>query len=204
MEEEGVLTLITQSQSPSRCQKACINSSSATDILRRRRTSYLSGRGEGQRRLASCTHFPDEHPLQGFHHFGLVDSISITMTKFSCRWTYVRLDLLTHRYSFYSSNLHLWHKAFKSDVLWQSRSDWRVYTPLSPPPKDQTVRPSLDRAIVWELPHDTSPTLLMSLTRVGMLRLLLSPWPVLTNNDRGQVLYTQNKRGLVNSQQYRS
>lgn len=37
------------------------------------------------------------------------------------------------------------------------------------------MRPSFDSAMVWELPQDTSPTLLMSFTRVGMFRLLLSP-----------------------------
>lgn len=51
------------------------------------------------------------------------------------------------------------------------------YIPLSPPPKDHTVLPSLDKAIVCELPQETSPTLLISFTSVGMLRLLLSPWP---------------------------
>lgn len=56
------------------------------------------------------------------------------------------------------------------------QSDRReVNAPLSPPPKDHTVRPSFDSAMVWELPQDTSPTLLMSFTRVGMFRLLLSP-----------------------------
>lgn len=49
--------------------------------------------------------------------------------------------------------------------------------PLSPPPNDQTVRPSLDKAIVCELPQETSPTLLISFTKVGMFRLLLSPCP---------------------------
>jgi len=52
-----------------------------------------------------------------------------------------------------------------------------LYLPLSPPPNDHTVLPSLDRAIVCELPQETSPTLLISFTKVGMLRLLLSPWP---------------------------
>lgn len=52
-----------------------------------------------------------------------------------------------------------------------------LYPPLSPPPNDHTVLPSLDRAIVCELPQETSPTLLISFTKVGMLRLLLSPWP---------------------------
>lgn len=57
----------------------------------------------------------------------------------------------------------------------QSYQQIIFYIPLSPPPKDHTVLPSLDKAIVCELPQETSPTLLMSFTNVGMLRLLLSP-----------------------------
>lgn len=47
----------------------------------------LSCGGQGERRLASCTHFPDEHPLQGLHHFGLVDAVGVSVTQFSCRTT---------------------------------------------------------------------------------------------------------------------
>lgn len=47
----------------------------------------LSCGGQGERRLASCTHFPDEHPLQGLHHFGLVDTVGVSVTQFSCRTT---------------------------------------------------------------------------------------------------------------------
>lgn len=56
-----------------------------------------------------------------------------------------------------------------------------VNRPLSPPPKDHTVRPSCATAMVWELPQATCPTPLMSFTRVGTLRLWLSLWP-----ERGQ------------------
>lgn len=52
-----------------------------------------------------------------------------------------------------------------------------VYRPLSPPPKDHTVRPSCATAMVWELPQATCPTPLMSFTSVGMLRLWLSLCP---------------------------
>lgn len=52
-----------------------------------------------------------------------------------------------------------------------------VYRPLSPPPKDHTVRPSCATAMVWELPQATWPTPLMSFTSVGMLRLWLSLCP---------------------------
>lgn len=52
-----------------------------------------------------------------------------------------------------------------------------VSRPLSPPPKDHTVRPSCATAMVWELPQATCPTPLISFTRVGTLRLWLSLWP---------------------------
>ena len=54
----------------------------------------LSGGGQRERRLASCTHFPDEHPLQGLNHFRLVDSISVAMTQFSCKKTCFLIDIL--------------------------------------------------------------------------------------------------------------
>ena len=44
---------------------------------------YLSSGGQGQRRLTPCTHFPDEHSLQGFNDFGLIHPVGITMAQFS-------------------------------------------------------------------------------------------------------------------------
>lgn len=52
-----------------------------------------------------------------------------------------------------------------------------INIPLSPPPKDHTVRPSWATAMVWELPQATCPTPLMSFTSVGTFRLWLSLWP---------------------------
>lgn len=49
--------------------------------------------------------------------------------------------------------------------------------PLSPPPKDHTVRPSCATTTVWELPQATCPTPLTSFTSVGTFRLWLSLWP---------------------------
>jgi len=46
---------------------------------------YLSRGGQGQRRLTPCTHFPDEHALQGLHHFGLVHPVGITMAQLPCK-----------------------------------------------------------------------------------------------------------------------
>lgn len=69
--------------------------------------------------------------------------------------------------------LRLWGRMNKMKIT----TKMLFYLPLSPPPNDHTVLPSLDRAIVCELPQETSPTLLISFTKVGMLRLLLSPWP---------------------------
>lgn len=64
-----------------------------------------------------------------------------------------------------------------------------VNIPLSPPPKDHTVRPSCATATVWELPQATCPTPLMSFTSVGTFRLWLSLWPVRgggeTHDNRG-------------------
>lgn len=54
-------------------------------LLRRgytRRRSYLSGGGQGQRRLAPRAHLPDEHALEGFHHLGLVDPIGVAVAQF--------------------------------------------------------------------------------------------------------------------------
>ena len=51
------------------------------------------------------------------------------------------------------------------------------HEPFSPAPNDQTVLPSLETAMVCELPQTTCPTPDISFTSVGTLRLLLSPWP---------------------------
>lgn len=57
-------------------------------------------------------------------------------------------------------------------------SPWPSF-PLSPDPKDHTIRPQMESAKVWALPHATWPTPEMSFTRVGTLRHSLStPRPV--------------------------
>lgn len=92
-------------------------------------------------------------------------------------------DFQNIRYIFKINTYNSFHKmcSLSNTIM----ADFRIYVfimvylylPLSPPPNDHTVLPSLDRAIVCELPQETSPTLLISFTKVGMLRLLLSPWP---------------------------
>lgn len=90
-------------------------------------------------------------------------------------------DFQNIRYIFKINTYNSFHKmcSLSNTIM----ADFRIYVfimvylylPLSPPPNDHTVLPSLDRAIVCELPQETSPTLLISFTKVGMLRLLLSP-----------------------------
>lgn len=50
--------------------------------------SHLSCRGKGQRRLAACAHLPDDEAMQGLYHFGTIDTIGVSMTKFTykCKW----------------------------------------------------------------------------------------------------------------------
>lgn len=43
-------------------------------------TSDLSCRGKGQRRLAACTHFPDDESMQGLYDLGAIHAVGVSMT----------------------------------------------------------------------------------------------------------------------------
>lgn len=84
-----------------------------------------------------------------------------------------------------AQHILLWHCHTHEILLWKYLNytncvkieQYTIHSPLSPPPKDHTVRPSWATAMVWELPQATCPTPLISFTSVGMFRLWLSLWP---------------------------
>lgn len=48
-------------------------------------SSYLSCRGEGQRRLAACTHLPDDESMQRLDDLGPIHAIGVPVAKLACR-----------------------------------------------------------------------------------------------------------------------